>query len=170
MNIIKLANQNQALLFELELKGQISDGYWENASPSGHWILPCKAEVQIDPVEQGINFWTRRAYNFASAQLLKYIGNRMQQYILLAKKFPSLSRETLRNSDFGEWIWTHKVGEIMPEWQRKFLDEMSIVCGVHNHKEMQALLTSLDPNTYPMKELRKDLKAISQTFKQQLPR
>ena len=168
-NIIKLATTNQALLFVLELRGQISDGYWENAKPHDHYRAPCNAEVVIDSAEQGVNFWLSRRYNFASPQLIEYVGDRMQQYILLAKKFPSLSKETLRNADSGEWIWTQKVGEATPEWQAKFLNEMAEVCDVFTYKEMQALLTSLDKNDYPMKDLRKDLKAINEAFKKQLP-
>lgn len=167
MKHIRLATLTQALLFNLELKGQISDGYWENASPRDHWKAVCSAEVVVDPTNVGLDFYPERRYNFASPTLIEYVGDRMQQYILLAKKFPALSQESLRSSDSGEWIWTLKLGEITPEWQKKFLDEMAEVCDVHTYKEMQALLASLDPNDYPMKDLRKDLKAINAAFKTQ---
>jgi len=41
MNILYVKNENQVALFENEIKGQISDGMWENASPANHWKVWC---------------------------------------------------------------------------------------------------------------------------------
>jgi hypothetical protein len=165
MRYIRLATTIQALLFNLELKGQVSDGYWENAKPRDHYKAVCAAEVVVDPDNVGLDFYPSRRYNFTSPQLIEYVGDRMQQYILLAKKYPTLSATSLRHTDSGEWIWQIKVGEESPKWQVAFHKEMAEVCGVHNYHEMQLVLAGLDKTDYPMKELRKDLKAINAAFK-----
>lgn len=164
-NILKVATTAQALLFNLELRGQISDGFWENSKPHNHYKEPCKAEVVIDSAVQGINFPLSRRYNFANPELIEYVGERMRMYVLLARKFPSLSQTSLRHCDSGDWIWQTKVGEEHPEWQLQFHREMSEVCGVHSYKELQAVLAGLDYSQYSIKDLRKDLKAINEAFK-----
>lgn len=36
MKKINFKNRNQVALYEMELKGQLSDGYWENSRPRNH--------------------------------------------------------------------------------------------------------------------------------------
>jgi hypothetical protein len=162
---IKFATKTQALLFELELKGQISDGYWENSKPYDHYRVICEAEVVVDPDQIGLNFYTSRSYNFANATLVECVGDRMQLYVLLSKKFPSLSNSSIKSCNSGKWMWETKVGEPVPEYKQTFYKEMADVCNVHSYKELQILLSTLDKNDYPLKELRKDLKVINHTFK-----
>ena len=89
-NQIRVATKSQAILMELELKGQVSDGYWENSYPHDYKPV-CSAEVIVDPDNVGINFTPSRAYNFASPKLIEYVGDRMQQIVLLSWMFPTLS-------------------------------------------------------------------------------
>jgi hypothetical protein len=56
---IGFKNRNQVILFEQELKGQISDGMWENSRPYNHWKTPCVAVaiVASTDAEVGRNFF-----------------------------------------------------------------------------------------------------------------
>lgn len=76
---IKFRNKVQVALFMKELRGQISDGLWENSKPVDHWKVPCSAKVSVatDQKELGPSFMPARAYNFASSELLEYVGDRM---------------------------------------------------------------------------------------------
>jgi len=41
-------NLAQAVIYEGEIKGQLSDGHWENTRPFNHWEAPCRLEVAVD--------------------------------------------------------------------------------------------------------------------------
>lgn len=81
-----------ALVFNHELSGQISDGYWENSKPYDHWkAFNCGVEVVDDNsnkmyvlpnttdvyVRVNTHFYKQRNYNFASRELYNIVGNRM---------------------------------------------------------------------------------------------
>ncbi len=78
-------NLAQAVLYEQELKGQISDGNWENASPEHHWHRMCDAQSEVSTMEDGSdlgpNFSPVRRYNFADKELLEVVGDRMLEYV-----------------------------------------------------------------------------------------
>lgn len=42
---IVLASPSQVAIYRDELRGQLSDGMWENARPFNHWEKICDAEV-----------------------------------------------------------------------------------------------------------------------------
>jgi hypothetical protein len=97
-NTIAFANHVQAALFEVELKGQISDGNWENAGPRGHWKPWCSATVIVDPKNMGRDFYAQRErYNFTSGDLLDVIGNRMLSYARIALIFGHENVRLLEN-------------------------------------------------------------------------
>jgi hypothetical protein len=84
---INFRNNVQAVLFQVELSGQISDGMWENARPYDHWQPWCGAEVRVNPCNMGINFYPRKNnYNFTSKELLDCVGDRMVWACNLAEK------------------------------------------------------------------------------------
>lgn len=78
-------NLAQAVLFEQELKGQISDGNWENSSPEYHWHRMCDALSEVSTTEDGSdcgpNFAPVRRYNFNDKDLLEVVGDRMLEYV-----------------------------------------------------------------------------------------
>lgn len=76
----------QVALFTEELAGQISDGMWENAKPKDHWEVPSEAKAFVvkNDSDLGPNFSPMRGYNFASSQLIEWVGDRM---IATGKKF-----------------------------------------------------------------------------------
>lgn len=78
MGTLAFRNAVQAKLFEEELRGQISDGHWENATPDGHWVPWCHATVIVDPANLGRDFHVNRDYyGFSSPFLFSCVGDRM---------------------------------------------------------------------------------------------
>jgi len=80
MNEIKFRNQAQVILYEEELKGQISDGNWENSRPHNHWRVMCDAVASVgEPL--GCNFKPLRDYDFDDEELVEDVGYRMLEYV-----------------------------------------------------------------------------------------
>jgi hypothetical protein len=76
-NTLRVANAAQAVLFEEELKGQISDGMWENTVGTG-WEEWCDARVVVDPENIGRNWHPKKCnFNLSSKALLDVVGERM---------------------------------------------------------------------------------------------
>jgi hypothetical protein len=67
--VLCFRTMDQVVLFKHELKGQLSDGYWENATPDNHYQIWCRAQViQGTP---GRNFYAAKCnYNFIAKDLL----------------------------------------------------------------------------------------------------
>ena len=77
-NTIRVNNQAQKWLLENELKGQISDGKWENSGPQDHWQPWSNAKVVVDPQNPGRNFPAQKDnYQLNSKDLLDVVGDRM---------------------------------------------------------------------------------------------
>ncbi len=81
MGKITFRTVSQAILFESELKGQISDGHWEN---SGHDFRPwCDAEICVGE-QVGRDFDVKYdRYNFLNRSLLEVVAVRMIAYVRL---------------------------------------------------------------------------------------
>jgi hypothetical protein len=100
---ICFATITQAVIFEHELKGQLSDGWWENASPNHHWSMWCSADVRYittseDAALIGRDFHPRKdSYNFTNEDLLEAVGRRMCLYAQIAKAFGAEDVDLLRN-------------------------------------------------------------------------
>lgn len=77
--ILYIANEAQRIIFEHEMVGQLSDGYWENSSPHNHWLPWVMAEVLIaEDGQVGRTFWADKCnYNFANSMLLEAVGHHM---------------------------------------------------------------------------------------------
>lgn len=77
-NTIRVNTQAQKWLLENELKGQISDGMWENTNPQNHWEAWSNAKVIVDPQNPGRNFRAvKDNYQLNSKNLLEVVGDRM---------------------------------------------------------------------------------------------
>jgi hypothetical protein len=78
-------NMAQAVLYEHELKGQLSDGRWENSEPDYHWHRMCDADSLVSTTEDGSdlgpNFSPVRRYRFNEKETLEVIGERMLQMV-----------------------------------------------------------------------------------------
>ena len=84
-NIFVVGNLEQAILFMSEIRGQLSDGAWENSRPYEHWKYWNRATVKVGS-NVGRNFWAEKDnYNLTNSSLLKIIGPRMIGAVKLAK-------------------------------------------------------------------------------------
>lgn len=74
---LRVRTQAQKWLMENELKGQISDGHWENSGGEG-WKDWTETKVIVDPENAGRNFVARKDnYNLTHPDLLGAVGDRM---------------------------------------------------------------------------------------------
>lgn len=86
----------QAAIFELELKGQISDGKWENDASSNYETW-CDADVEVSGNEDdlGRNFYVSKNLGFSSKSLFDIVGDRMCHYgrmgLIADRLFPEKS-------------------------------------------------------------------------------
>jgi len=79
-NTIRVRTQAQKWLLENELKGQISDGKWENSGPQEHWMPWSSATVVVDPDNVGRNFYAQKDnYQLNASELLEIVGDRMKE-------------------------------------------------------------------------------------------
>jgi hypothetical protein len=78
---IGFRNSVQVVLWNDELRGQISDGYWENARPHNHYKDVSSAVAYTGPGLGPQGFWPRRAYNLAAPDLIECVGDRMLEYV-----------------------------------------------------------------------------------------
>jgi hypothetical protein len=117
----------QAAIFELEMKGQISDGKWENDAGS-NWPIWCDAKVKIsdDEDDLGRDFRVSKNLGFGSKSLFEIVGDRMTHYarmgLVADKLFPELSlKKKLRIADLLEdCIWSDDKPKWkgLPKWKR----------------------------------------------------
>ena len=160
MPTIKVATPVQKTLLECELKGQMSDGHWENANPHNHWKVPCSATVVVDTTKQGIDFYSRK-YNFNNSMLIEIIGDRMLMFARARIQYPDVSDEAIRALDNGDWIWTD--GKSGTHYREK-LTEFGITSKAEAD-DLKEILKTMAQIEYTIKDLRKDLKALSIIFR-----
>lgn len=88
---------SQAVLFSHELRGQISDGHWENLGRRDHWQAWCNCEVAVgSPV--GRDFCARYdGYNFTSRELLEVVEKRMLGQVRVALAYGQENVEVLEH-------------------------------------------------------------------------
>lgn len=146
----------QAAIFECELKGQISDGHWENTSATG-WQEWCNADVRVAPTPEDIGrdfHVVKDNFNFANKDLLDVVGERMKNYARLAIAGVNLAdirrlADAVTDLD-GNWRGP-------PTYEGKYHDDVREWLQRWNLEWVWARLTT---NTYGDKELRADLKEM----------
>jgi len=171
--VIAFENVTQASIFENEIKGQLSDGYWENARPYDHWQTPCEAEVIVDTENPGMrDVLVRRHYNFADKELVGYVGHRMIDY---AKAAIALNDELMNNelplrsiSAFADYY------NVMLELYENNIKEMNstqkmVARWIQHYKIKHKYITKfkniIDSVEYTEKDLMKDLRAMKKIVK-----
>lgn len=108
-NTLAVRNEAQRILFEEELKGQLSDGRWENSSPRDHWVPWCDATVVVDPENVGRDFWVQRdGYNFGEKALLEIIGDRMLGYVQAVQPDYTWNQMAADLKDLRKVVKTHR--------------------------------------------------------------
>jgi hypothetical protein len=94
-SILYVANLEQKLIFLNELRGQLSDGYWEGSKPRNHWVpwsslnwntvqIPLDGKVGVSG---DLRHTDKNNYDFASAELYKYVGIRMRMLVAIYRCF-----------------------------------------------------------------------------------
>jgi len=180
MSIIIWKKLSHAVLFLYELRGQLSDGYWENSRPNNHWKWVSLATVQqdqtcdkefdiISPI-----FYINRKYNFNNKQLIDIVGERMLAYVRLGMcrgfKAAAHAEDIVRIQDFisgagadiaagrdpnkSYWCTTlQRIKEMldMPEQQ----NYVALNCAA------QIVVKEMESMPYTLKDLRADLREMS---------
>lgn len=157
-SVISVRNQAQVTLLECELKGQLSDGNWENSSPRDHWEQPCAAEVVIGTDKFGPNFYPRRAYNFANKDLLEVVQDRMIRAVRFVAAGYAIEDVHHGLSDVTPGEFTYQ-GEY---WDKKRARYAAL--GIKSMDDYNAILATLPE--YTPAQLRKDLKQMSADYNQ----
>jgi hypothetical protein len=165
---IAFDNQAQVILYECELKGQISDGFWENSRPHDHWKKPSAAAAFVSRGNTGPNFYTSRKYNFANRDLLNVVGNRMIAYVKTFTAFPDLPF-----NQHWDYDWETSPEEIAIETENGLKDPKSNywwdkahrvlnAFGVKNVEQLRAKLATINDVEYCKGQMMKDLKRMSE--------
>lgn len=153
MQTLTLATDTQKALYEYELRGQFSDGHWENSRPWEHYVPWCRAEVVVGP-NVGRNFWA--AKSSTDKRLLDVVSDRMLGIARLALVFGSdnLPQDVLWTIPCNDEGWSKTAPERI---RAKGFDP----------SEVLAIVEGFDPRvaSYGMRELRRDLNAIKAAMK-----
>jgi hypothetical protein len=177
---INFRTLSQVILFECELKGQLSDGYWENARPHDHWKVPCSATAKV-ATNVGTTFYPTRKYNFCAPSLLEAVGDRMAYFVKFYIAFPEVSFDKHWDIDFSDCKDSGEVDAQILRWlaaptdnyyHQKAIKAMKIL-GVSTAKALALKMAKVFAVPYSSKDLRKDLKemsAVVQTFNRLIPR
>jgi hypothetical protein len=95
---LNFRTEDQKVLFDHEIRGQLSDGYWENTRPHRHHSVWCRAETRVDPANIGRDFWAPKCnYNLVNKDLLDVVGNRMIAFVKIARLYGAHRVETLKH-------------------------------------------------------------------------
>jgi len=160
MKKLTFRTEIQKILFTEELKGQISDGAWENSGPSDHWEVWCDAEVDFGD-NVGRDFHVKKDnYNLNSRHLVEVVGDRMVDMIKVHKAFPNMPHSLCE--DAGSYSIS-KLREYASEPNSQFWQKM--LNSILRYTDEDGLKTALESDSYSMKELNKDLKEMKKTLK-----
>lgn len=155
---IKFANPEQVILYEMELKGQISDGHWENSGPRDHWHDMCDAEARCDgDGETGVfGFRPRRKYGFASASLLSVVGTRMLNYVRMHQVL-GYTLEQIRTAQHFFDLDGNFVGA--PTYEGKYWDDVREQLKAF---DAEAVRRATEHGGYSMERMKRDLREMSE--------
>lgn len=156
-DIIRFATEDQAVLFNAVIRGQLSDGFWENSRPYGHYKLWCNATVEVGK-QPGRNFIPDKDnYNLADKELLDVVGQRMINYVKLARRFGSNKVKVL---DYFLDLDGNFRGA--PTYSGDFWDEIRAKLAL---EDAAAVKACVEEDSYTLRDLRKDLREMSAAFK-----
>ena len=78
-NTLYVRNAAQKVLFDEELKGQLSDGYWENDDTDKR-LWDCEVVVAKPDERLGCNFHAKYPVDFADDEMMEWLGDHMIGY------------------------------------------------------------------------------------------
>lgn len=174
VNTFTVANRAQQVIFEHELKGQLSDGHWENSTPHNHWRNWCDAEVKVGE-NIGRNFYARRKYNFLNPDLLDVVQHRMRLYVMIDKAFGEAAIKPLEYlfesiNDRSEACPIEYKG--MPKHDGEYWDGVrdNIIEFVEANGGLPNVVKVVLDQTYTVNNLREDLRQIQAASRTELLR
>jgi len=161
----------QKIIFHCEMRGQISDGNWENSRPLDHfepWMIPWDyIIVTYDDNVYGRNFYPRKCnYNFTDPSLLKVVGNRIMFKVKLWIMFPYAAEKLFSANHW--WIPTEYRDIIELNNDNLSLTpwKQNILLAIRNAGlRTQLLLDVYDSNLYTKKDLVKDCEVLKKAFR-----
>lgn len=165
MNCITFRTLEQATLFEYEIKGQLSDGYWENARPNNHFKPWTDARTVIgEPT--GRNFYAPRSnYNLTNSELLDVLSTRMRAYVKLARAFGFDAVDTLKHVLDLDGNYCG-----LPEYKdygnSTYWNDIRTNLLQYNLAEVERVVSE---DTYTLRNLRADLREMKKTFQKYNP-
>lgn len=150
----------QATLWEREIVGQLSDGHWENSIPRDHCRPWCSAEVCVGE-NIGVDFYAQRStYNLCNKSLLEVVGKRMLAYAKICKFFGRDNVGSLENLLDLDGNFRG-----LPKYEGKYWDEIREKLNTFGPGTIEAVRQVVDADSYSMKDLRRDLKEMTQTMR-----
>lgn len=166
-------NQTQHILWMCELKGQVSDGFWDNSRPYHHWEVPCKAQSVVNDgtKELGPNFSPIKKYSFDSAELVDVVGTRMINFVKVYIAFPHLNPldhwdyDMDGVDDYVEQVidWVNNEDGFFQEKAirifKAFNVEYGDITSLHN------TLKAVNNIQFTLDDLKKELKDMTRIFK-----
>jgi hypothetical protein len=154
MTILVLTSAVQAALFEYEIKGQLSDGAWENARPLDHWHDWTNVTVVVGG-HPGRNFYPNKTTYDLEGQLVLVVGDRMRALARLA--MIGVDVELVRQCLDGDGNW---IGA--PTYAGKWYD------GIREQLaqlDLTDIKSRFEAAEYSTRELRRDLRSIKEAMK-----
>ena len=146
-------NDVQVALFVHELQGQLSDGKWENTRNTEPFWRHLD-NVICDPKNVGRDFACRRDnFNFADADLVEVIGDRMLNIARTARFLGSKMNDSIWQNMF--WL---EEGAFSTYWLENRLPKLKVEHPEIDWDKMVTDITiAVNDQTYGYKHLLKDL-------------
>ena len=154
---IVVSNRAQQILLECELKGQISDGAWENSKPNNHWQKPTSAQVVVsEDGKIGLNWYHSRKYDFVQKMLLDVVGDRMTFWVKFYTAFPQLSMED---------HWSYDLSDGWPKYEGEYWDKKRAKIKTDTRCDtLEEIMAKVNAVAYGRKQLVQDLKGLKTVF------
>ena len=160
---INFENDIQLALFRLEIRGQISDGFWENCKPEHHWIVWCDAEATADrKFKPGRDFDAVKSnYQLVNKRLFEAVGDRMTVYANIVDILGAEAAQVSALPDSEKWF-LRVTGELVDQypWAKKQAEEWQRI-GL----TLDVLKQALKFENITEDDVKEELRAMSRIFK-----
>lgn len=154
-----LPTQSAIALWESELKGQISDGMWENTNVRGHWEFWHDCNVKLGPPHLESNVEPPKSgYRFSS--LIEHVGDRMLAFGRMGKMTTDL-----KMIEAAEWLPdTQQEYAMILSGQRRTSDAAM----AHIKAVPEDVAQKFYETPYSLKDMKNDLMAIRTAMRTRL--
>lgn len=156
---ITFRSATQAAIWNTCIRGQLSDGHWENARPLDHWRFWCNLEVCVggDAKVVATNQYACQKTNYNLNALKEYVLDQLLATGRMAKAGSteySTRAAWYMPASLQEWEAAKESGKWKYDFVAKYMEHVS-------HDLALAFYTT----EYTERDLNKDLKAIKEVMK-----